>query len=62
MTLENLTTPFGRRRVIEYGADGNKVVRHWYEVQHVVGSIYKSKDTLNNRGNRSLSCLCSSAI
>lgn len=50
MTLENLTTPFERRRVIEYGADGNKVVRHWYEVQHVVGSIYKSKDTLNDRG------------
>ena len=43
MTLENLTTPFERRRVIEYGADGNKVVRHWYVVQHVVGSIYKSK-------------------
>lgn len=50
MTLEHLNTPFNRRRVIEYGADGNKVVRHWYEVQHVIGSLYKSKDTLNDRG------------
>lgn len=29
MTLNNLMTPFERRRVIEYGKDGNKVVRHW---------------------------------
>ena len=50
MTLDNLTTPFERRRVIEYGADGNKVVRRWYEVQHVIGSLYKSKDTPDDRG------------
>lgn len=50
MTLDKLTTPFEHRRVIEYGRDGNTVVRHWYEVQHVVGSIYKSKDVLNDRG------------
>ena len=36
MTLNNLMTPFERRRVIEYGKDGNKVVRHWYDVQHVL--------------------------
>lgn len=29
MTLNNLMTPFEHRRVIEYGKDGNKVVRHW---------------------------------
>lgn len=50
MTLDHLTTPFERRRVIECGADRNKVVRHWYEVQHVIGSLYKSKDTPNDRG------------
>lgn len=50
MTLDKLTTPFECRRVIEYGRDGNKVVRHWHEMQHVVGSIYKSKDVLNDRG------------
>lgn len=48
MTLNNLMTPFERRRVIEYGKDGNKVVRHWYDVQHVIGSLYKSKDFPND--------------
>lgn len=50
MTLDKLTTSFERRRVIEYGRDGNKVVRHWYEMQHVIGSLYKSKDFPNDRG------------
>lgn len=50
MTLDNLMTPFERRCVIEYGAGSNKVVRHWYDVQHVVGSLYKSKDTPNDQG------------
>lgn len=44
MTLDKLTTPFERRCVIEYGKDGNKVVRHWYEVQRVIGTIYKTRD------------------
>lgn len=52
MTLAELTTPFERRRVIEYGVDSNKVVRHWYEVQHVIGSLYKSKDTQNQYGEQ----------
>lgn len=47
MSLCNLTTPFECRCVIEYGVDGNKVVHHWYEMQHVVGSIYKSEDCKN---------------
>lgn len=51
MTLNELTTPFERRRVIEYGVDGNKVVRHWYEVQHVVGSVYKDEDCKNQWGD-----------
>lgn len=44
MTLDQISTPFERRRVIEYGKDGNKVVRHWYEVQQVAGSIYKTRN------------------
>lgn len=44
MTLDKLITPFERRRVIEYGKYGNKVVRHWYEVQQVDGAIYKTRD------------------
>ena len=51
MTLQELTTPFERRRVIEYGKDGNKVVRHWYEVQHVIGTIYKTMETKNEWGD-----------
>lgn len=50
MTLENLTTPFERRRTIKYGADGNKVVRHWYNVQHVSGPLYKGEDHANEYG------------
>ena len=30
MSLSNLNTPYERRRIIHYGIDGNKVVRHWY--------------------------------
>lgn len=44
MTLDELTTPYERRRVIEYGRAGSKVVRHWYEVQQVDGAIYKTRD------------------
>lgn len=51
MRLNELTTPFERRRVIEYGVDGNKVVRHWYEVQHVTGTLYKSQNVENEWGD-----------
>lgn len=44
ITLENLDTEFVRRRALEYGKDGNKVVKHWHEVQHVADSLYKSKE------------------
>ena len=47
MRLNELVTPFERRRVIEYGSDGNKVVRHWYEMQHVIGPLYMSRITKN---------------
>lgn len=45
MTLAELTTPFQRRRIIEYGAHGNKVVRHWHDVQHVCGPLYKGVES-----------------
>lgn len=51
MTLDKITTPFKRRRVIEYGKDGNKVVRHWHEVQHVIGTLYKTQGTKNKYGD-----------
>ena len=50
MTLDKLTTPFERRRVIEYGSDGNKMVRHWYDVQQVDGTIYKTRDFPDEQG------------
>ncbi|MCM1221707.1 MAG: hypothetical protein NC548_45270 [Lachnospiraceae bacterium] len=50
MSLCNLNTPFERRRVIEYGAERNKVVRHWYEVQHIVGPLYKGRNKKSECG------------
>lgn len=44
MMLTELNTPLERRRYIEYGMDGNKVVHHWCKVQHVTGSLYKSEN------------------
>ena len=50
MTLAELNIPFVRRRIIHYGKDGNKVVRHWYEMQHITGSLYKGRETKNEYG------------
>lgn len=50
MTLDELAAPYGRRRVIRYGAGGNKVVRRWDEVQHVVGSLYRGRSTQDEYG------------
>ena len=47
MTLAELTTPFERRRIIEYGSDGNKVVRHWREMQQITDTLYKGKEETN---------------
>lgn len=40
MTLAELNTPLERKRMIEYGSDGNKVVRHWYNVRHAIGNLW----------------------
>lgn len=50
MTLAELNTPFERHRIIHYGKDGNKVVRHWYEMQNIIGPLYKSRETKNEYG------------
>ena len=44
MTLSELNTPFERHRVIQYGKDGNTPVRHWYEMQHITGPLYKGRE------------------
>lgn len=51
MTLDELSTPFERHRVFEYGVDGNKVVRHWYEMQNVIGPLYRGKNIESEYGN-----------
>lgn len=50
MTLAELDTPFERHRIIHYGRDGNKVVHHWYEMQHIIASLYKGREHTNEYG------------
>ena len=40
--------------MIEYGVDGNKVVRHWHDVQHIAGPLYKSKEEKNKYGEQEM--------
>lgn len=44
MTLSELNTPFERRRIIQYGKDGNTPVRRWHEMQHITGPLYKGRE------------------
>jgi len=50
MTLDQIETPFERRRAIRYGKDGNKAVRHWYNVRPVGGSIYMGEPMDDKHG------------
>ena len=51
MTLAEIGTPFERKRVIEYSKrDPNKVVRHWVDVQPVIGSLWKTRSTPGEYG------------
>lgn len=50
MTLAELDTPFERHRIIRYANDGNKVVRHWYDMQHITASLYKGRESRNEYG------------
>ena len=53
-TLEQLGRQYEGRRVIEYGVNGNKVVRHWHDVQHIAGPLYKSKEGKNKYGEQEM--------
>lgn len=50
MAMKDLTTPFQRRRFLEYGSDGNKVVRHYHNVQQVGGTLYKGENKTTRWG------------
>lgn len=50
--LELSAQPTSKRRVLEYGADGNKVVRHYYDVFPVVGTVYAADHGTNQYGER----------
>ena len=40
MSLLELESPIVKKRSLEYGSCGNKVVKHWHWVQNVVGPAY----------------------
>ena len=46
MSMKDINKPVERRRMIEYGADGCKVVRHYHSVQQISGSLFKSENKL----------------
>lgn len=53
MTLAEICTPFAKKRVIEYSKrDGNKIARHWVDVQHVIGSLWKTRNSPNEYGEQ----------
>lgn len=43
MELDKLTTPYTRRRTLQYASDGNTVVKHWHDVQQITGPFYKTR-------------------
>lgn len=56
MTLAEIETPFERKRVIEYSKrDPNKVVRHWIDVQPLIGSLWKTRNEPGEYGGQEFS-------
>lgn len=51
MNLTELTTPYERRRVIEYGSNGNSTVRHWRMVRQVAGPLYMTEPVADEWGD-----------
>lgn len=47
MTLDGLKTPYEKRLVIQYSADGQNVIHKQYLVQHIIGPLYKSQEIIN---------------
>lgn len=50
MTIAELNTPLERRRMIEYGADGCKVVRHWHNVRNALGNVWLTEPETDEYG------------
>lgn len=50
MRLHDLDTPFERHGIMHYGADGNKVVHHNYDMQHIGGVLYKGAEEKTEYG------------
>lgn len=48
MLLSEVNTYFDEYKVLQYGADGNKVVKHNVEMQLVKGNLYKGKNIKNS--------------
>lgn len=51
MFLSDINTHFDKHKVLQYGADGNKVVKHNVEMQLVKGNLYKGKNIKNSSCN-----------
>lgn len=47
MMLSEVNTPYEKKRFITYNTNGNSVVYHTKNMQHVIGSLYKDKETQN---------------
>lgn len=50
MRLHGLDTPVERHVIMHCGADGNKVVRHRYDMQQISGVLYKGVEETNEYG------------
>ena len=51
MKLTELTTPYERRYVFEYGADKQKAVRACHEVRQVAGPLFMTRPVKDEWGN-----------
>ncbi len=43
MKIQDLNTPVERHAILHYGADGNKVVRHYYDMRPIGGTLYRGE-------------------
>ena len=50
MKLNELTTPLERHGIMHYAADGNKIVRHNYDMQQISGPLYRGVERRNDFG------------
>lgn len=50
MRLHDLDTPLKRHGIMHYGSDGNKVVRHNYDMRPISGVLYKGEAETDEYG------------